>query len=425
MLSLKNTVKSLESKSLLHLTPSAGSTGPAGGASGQESGQGATPISCPVILADQSAKYRCLNFSVDTLLLNYSVSYDSFNLFEQLEKAKIEIQNGMEAEAPFSFTVSGLFAWNLQRTGRKYFQYVLRSGDMTLSLSNRSMMSSVPNLSLAIGSVSCNDDLTGKIRKFKLWLRHLGIKCHSEKISRVDICADFQLDINSENISDTDCYVTRAENISSYSSNRVFTGLQLGTGDIVARIYDKQRQMLDQRQLPKFRFFMDKWQLPEIQPVTRVEFQLRREAVKQFLKKGNFEYLSFARNMRSIWSYLACSWLRHCSEAPDRKNRHQDTAKTSEFWQSVQNACFTRSEKPVKPAKREKKHCFINVDDLRKQAAGILITCCVGLGQAADDFFGIIGTCKDIVMKDIKALLTSSDFQTVFLRKQLSAFAPV
>lgn len=352
---------------------------------------------------------RNTKIEIDTLVLNLHLSISDYGkeLFPRLSVAKDRIQNSDHAtEELFQFSQSEYFKWNLQRVGVKFYPYVLKCGDITLFLSDRDENASIPSARLQMGSLTCQDSASSMYDRIKRWLRLYGLKVEKDSVSRVDICHDFRLDIKDKRLSiyDDDFCVCKARNSALYRCNRKITGVQYGRGDIVLRIYDKLLEITKPHSIHKLDFFLDKWKgqiekgqkHKQVHNVTRVEFQLRKSALNQFLKVGDFQ--DFQKNSLKIWKYLTSEWFRHCSHEIDRVNRNQDKAKVSYFWKTVQSIANT-----VDSAIRElKKNRFKPIKPLLDQTRGLLVSLCAGLGHDPDDYFGIMATVQKIATEQME-----------------------
>jgi hypothetical protein len=378
--------------------------------SSEELPGGQSPIACPPQIA---------NYGFDTIHLSLDLRGFSDLFFESVQSKKLFLQEQDQQEAVFSFLDNGsnLFRWNLQRTGIKFYPYVFRTGDLSLFLSKRKPGSKIPNASLHIGSLSSNQDALRLFKDFKFWLSCISIDCLSDMVSRVDICADITLDIRSQRLEKITRYVCRARDAQAYYSNRKFNQVRFGSGSIMCRIYDKQLEMQQKGEHEKQVFFNMLWKTKKEDPVTRVEFQLRREAIKQFFP--HFSSLSdLSLRISDIWHYMTTEWLRHCGTYVDRENNHTHRAANSVFWDIVQNAgSFDRKEKINR--KREQKH--INIPNLRKQMAGIMTTILAAVGHEWGEFFGVISTATKIISEDLLPLVEDLNYKKVYESKQLRA----
>ena len=339
---------------------------------------------------------------IDTIHLTLSLQLDS-SLSVRLAEAKKELQKTDGSEVAFRFGTSTLFSWNLQRVGTKLYPYVLRCGDVVLQLSNRKPDSRYPPASLTVGSVSCHGDLQDLYRRVKMWLFYHKSAVLDDKVSRIDICADYAIDIKSTGLIDQDKHVSYADNFALYSYRRKVTGLQVGTGDIVLRVYDKLQEMKQKRATEKEAFFFSKWGGVPYQ-ITRVEFQLRRAAITSFFTKTSFRHVS--RRLGDLWKYLTEDWFRACTKKVDRKNRNQDKSETSPFWLKVQEA-YKEDEQLA--TSRIKKPKFVNVQALLDQAAGCVMSVVAALGIAGDDVFSVLHTSGQLITDKMNDIMQDAE----------------
>jgi len=354
---------------------------------------------------------------VDTLDLSFSADLPS-SLINRLQalKSELQLKNDKSLFVPLGETV--LFSFNLYRTGKKFYPYCLKSGDVSLHLSSRSSDSSIPSMRLSVGSMSCNNNIIDLLKSFRMWCDYHNIKIKEEKVSRIDLFADIEVPIDKARIWNQARMVSKAEKVAIYYSNRRLTGVQVGNGVIVLRMYDKIREMVDKQALHKSDFFQDLWQddLEKIQfsdkkpkaNILRVEFQLRREAVKQF-SPGASDFLTLTPLLPSIWQYLTVEWFRQTEKAVDRLNKNQAHSTVSSFWLTVQSAMIS-----VFRADRHRKVKNINIPALVGQAAGVMLTVCAGLGHLHTDFFGILSRASELVQERLAEVMDGDFFERDF-----------
>jgi len=380
-----------------------------------ENSTGPGPAGCPAagragsfgVQAPISCTPALVNAAIDTLSLSFKGSVPN-GLINRLKMLKSEVQDTSEDCRFLPFGETKLFAWNLQRTGVKLFPFVLKSGDVSFYISGRDEHSSIPAMQLSVGSMSCQDNLSQLLKSFRLWCFHHGISIKDEIVSRIDICADLNVSIATLHLWNQAKMVTRAEKVACYYSNRKLTGVQVGSGDIVLRMYDKLQEMIDKQANNKMEFFKGIW--GEHQNITRVEFQLRRAAIRDlFPEKSDFSTVS--QSIPKVWKYLSSEWFRQTAKAVDRLNRNQSRETVSSFWADVQAAFDSFRHSAVKRSRRLK---HINLKALVDQAAGIMVTVCAGLGHAYDDTFGILATAASLVQDRVMTSLADPVFERNF-----------
>ncbi len=359
-----------------------------------------------------SGSTRLARISIDTTVLNLNLfkSCVGDDLFEVLSVEKEVLQGtSVDQEKVFRYEKGNkYFEWNIKRTGTKMCPYVLVSGDIRLSLSTRHISTGdKPNAQLHIGSLSSQENPLGVLSRVKSWLSFFGILVKEDTVSRIDLCHDFLLSIRDKRVglAEVDKIVTKATKHAMYYEHRRLTGVQWGKGNIICRCYDKILEVSKPNNEHKLDFFTGKWgqetakrktEKP-LSDVTRVEFQLRKEALNEF-DIGHGSFAEVLNNVHSIWKYLTCDWFRHCKKVVDRKNRNQDKVGSSYFWRTVQ--AVSKVEEMACRGKRiiVKK----SVKAISAQMRGLLITFCAGCGFESDDYQGMINHVREIIGEEFE-----------------------
>lgn len=413
-----NTSKNSLSQFTLSVFPSVSTLLPCSGlpveacqglAGGLELQGGREPVSPPP---------QIVNFGIDTLDVTFDTECTNGNIWKRLKEAKANLRSSGEQESAFKFLENGsdCMTWNLQRMGSKWHEYVLVTGDIRLGLSPRKQGSAIPNMALHIGSMSCQQGLRKTIQTFKFWLPLIGIRIVDEKVSRVDPAADVKHDIRAGGIDQIENYISRAKKQNVYHTDRKFNAIVIGSGDILCRMYDKPLEMCVQQNAEKIIFFHDLWKVPIGTPITRVEFQLRRQAIKEFFKE-NTRIDTILDRLSDLWQYLVNDWLRHSGDKVDRENNNQSRAKNSDFWNYVVSA-----GQDIKEAlTRKRNQIHVNIPALRRQVTGIMTTIIAALGHPAECFFEVIETIQKIVAEDIGEAMADPGFMQKYATKQTRA----
>lgn len=367
--------------------------------------QGQTHIPCPC---------RVANYGIDTLHMTVKADIPG-KLIVALDDAKKSAQSGQEDSALFQFGESYNFSFSISRTGIKWYQYVLRSADITICFSTRNSENPLPNMSIQIGSISCQENIIETIKIMKNWFKYHNIKIIEEKVSRIDLCADLDIHIDDTGITDLKRKITRAEKWSIYGKDDSINMISFGKGSLMLRVYDKIQEMYDKMAEHKEAFFRNIW--GEVQNITRVEFQVRRDIVRQiFPRKSDFSTIWKFRE--KLWEYLTEDWFRHAEKPVDRKNKHQSRASVSEFWSTVQRAFTEESKKPVA---RKKKRPHINISALVKQAIGCLLTVTAGMGHHLDCKNSLYDTIHDVIYSNIAEIFDKPGFEKDYYKRMSEA----
>ncbi|MGE4400669.1 MAG: hypothetical protein AB7F61_03195, partial [Desulfobulbus sp.] len=211
-------------------------------------------------------------------------------------------------------------------------------------------------------------------------------------------------------------------------TNRKFSGITIGSGDMMFRAYDKVMELKKKRATNKQQVFAEIWGVNKYddEPVTRLEYQIRRPRLREFAdvsqitpitenQEGNRErkpkynaadlkgnqidtVADLVNSLKSLWAYLTSEWTRH-TNSPVNRNHNQTKAKVSEFWEKVQGVVWTGVFGYVRthPAKHK------DIEMLRKQARGILMSVCASLEVEPDDIDKIVYLCQGMIEEDLHA----------------------
>ena len=151
------------------------------------------------------------------------------------------------------------------------------------------------------------------------------------EVSRLDLFADFQgLSVSGDQRRE---FLCRADARHLFETAEEFNGLQIGSrssGTIFARIYDKTIESAKSGTA----YWKDVWgdlYDPALH-VTRVEFELHREVLRQFAISTPDEVLGATG---SLWHYLTQDWLTHRIPSDDDTRSRWPV---SDQWRCVQRA---------------------------------------------------------------------------------------
>ena len=339
--------------------------------------------------------------SIDFLKVSFWVQWDDTTFLETLDWLKKRMQDTDDDEQCV-FNDLGL-EWNLQRTGTQKFNYRLRTGDVTLLYNRRDPFGNVPNFRIEIGSLTSQTSLCQTITNIKHWMERKQANFLKEQVSEVHLAADFiGLDIKTLGVEIQDRWVHRPHTFNPHFHHKKLTGISIGKGDLMLRIYDKVTEL--KRSEHKQEVFADLWQLSSYDehPVTRVEYQLRRPVLREFQHlefcNGVHTVKNFLFAVKALWDYCTSDWARFMSTIVDRENRHQDRGIYSDFWNIVRSIVWTgldelRREKPIKHK---------NLDALRKQARGILMSIAAFFITKPEDINRIVEKSQSIIEEDLR-----------------------
>jgi len=342
--------------------------------------------------------------------LQLATGYDrlKYGLYVVWEKPEILLtladakERAKEINEPvtISFSEHGDLVFNCHPTGRKGgYSYHISRADVNIFFSTRKD-NTTPNIWVDIGSQSCwAPGYNNIMKEVKNLVAALGGHITKDVVSEVHLCTDFVgLDIEELPIERSEYWITRANRFHCYQDQTRLsgitiaqtmgdlppgdkdsvvlreTGISWGTGDIMLRIYDKTLEL--KRNASKQSVFASVWQQETYndKPVTRVEYQLRRDVLRQ-LQVNTLQDLKKGRS--GVWKYCTQEWTRFALEPVDRKNRHQDRATLHPWWQKVQRADF---KAPFVELHRIKTEPTKNTKILMDHSAGCLISALTILG---------------------------------------------
>lgn len=179
------------------------------------------------------------------------------------------------------------------------------------------------------------------LQRLKPIISQLASISESPSISRMDICVDFSTWFDMESIS-RHHWVTRAKRISQYVEANRFTGWSIGLkGSVACRLYDKTAEILVTDKLYMQGLWIDcGWDGST--PVWRLEFEVKREALRQY-EAGEIEDLEILA--AGLWSHLTHSWLRLTipSEGDETRSRWD----THPLWRSLSTVDFGALDVPA------------------------------------------------------------------------------
>ena len=277
---------------------------------------------------------------VDTLAMNY-YGKGHRRALEVLELLK---QNALEGKSS-AFDFKGRQFEVAPKSAGQNFKYLLKSDDFNLKVSaGRSDTS--PKVQVVYKSAFLwsfgggKGFLQAEQEAFK-FVAHFFLhgSVENKQISRVDLCMDvggmeFSL-LDVPNIVKRALYIRNYEGkrvkvdspdqASWYCSGRDFTGATFGRGQLMARLYEKTIEL---RGSDKEAQMVRVWGGPQ-EKVWRLEFQIRREKLKQFQIESLTDLIERGA---SLWSYLSKDWL--TLKAPGR-SKQRTRWKTDLRWMRI------------------------------------------------------------------------------------------
>lgn len=383
-------------------------------------------ITCTPQLASLSNVYS----NIDTLHLSLYADLSGSNILEEIEKARDVARDFEQDCIPFTYFSS---QWNVHRSGRRFFTYHISMADIHVYFNNRSVHGKFPTCLIEIGSMSSH--LPGAFEVYEQILKYLkscDIAVKKHHVTRIDLSTDFvNVDLKELELHYMERWITRAVSSSIHFTGRNISGISIGKGNLMCRIYDKRTELKIKQATAKEDFFNRQWGLnsrDQTTPVVRVEFQYRREALTEF-KTDDLERIEtlddLKKSLNGLWAYSSKLWAKHCEHDIDRSNNHQSRdAVTSPFWKLVQLASFD-GENPNLWRKREKAQ-HSNVVALIDQGVGCLVSAVAASIECLDDFKQVASIASSMVWRELQFRLNNYEedlfekMQIVFNRNHLN-----
>ena len=233
------------------------------------------------------------------------------------------------------------------------------------------------------------------------------------KPSRVDLCVDLLLRAEAWKPELVGCFVTRARDVNSYLQSHKLSGYSIGKGAIVARLYDKPREI---RMKSHKDWMYDVWGIESVADdhrIIRVEFQMRRDVLREI---GMRTWEDLRSNLPSLWIYCSQMWLHLVDDA----SLHHTQQHVLPWWQVVRNGF--EGVQGAEPLVRTK---AIN-HDLRRHAAQVMggMTSMIGLmrqGESVDpdEVFDSESHCLMAAMETLTLQgIDDAEFTRRVIRKQ-------
>lgn len=359
-----------------------------------------------------------ISMGLDRLKVGFYVEFSDESLFDRLGVAKARAQETRQV-VPVQLGPDFDQYYNCHATGKSGgYAFHISRADVNVFISTRKDYMETPNVWLDIGSISCwapgYNTVINQICKLIILFRGTVRK---NSVSEVHLCVDsIGQDIRDLGLERYDHWITRANKFFSYydHSQQTFsgitwnqsegdlgdlsaytgmvteTGVSVGQGDIMLRVYDKTLE-IDKNEAKKslFASVWDQQDVSDLQ-VTRTEFQLRKTVLKQFHIKT---LQDLHKKLSALWSYCVTDWARLCEVPFDRSNRHQDRASIHPWWQRLQSLQWSGLD----AAPRRKCLPTKNKRQLEDMLAGVALNLAAIHGYTGNDHDRISVWCQESI----------------------------
>jgi hypothetical protein len=302
---------------------------------------------------------------IDTLYLAVNIYWENENFFELLteHKKQAALHNEPQTLVLDEKHNPENRIFLVRANGAKRYQWLIENHEYSIKIGNWMEPKQLPSAIVEIRSETLwSHGPIESVNRIIDFLERQGAFIKEIKPSRVDLCIDILLDEHIWTMDLINYSVTRASYAAPHFSNKQLTGISLGKGHIVARLYDKP---LEIKQKKKKTWMYDIWgikSVPHDKKIVRVEFQLRRQALNDlYLHTIN----DLFENHHHLWGYCTQKWLKF----QDNPEKHHTQRITFDWWVEVQNG-FLGHQKP-NPLIRVKA-IQEDIDRLGDQAIGLL-----------------------------------------------------
>lgn len=310
-------------------------------------GSGAPPCNTAPDTCIGGYPLRVLRVGVDSLYLSYrgrlSQTWDT-----KLRNLKYDAQSSDPEEVAKAQVLIGDQLFEVQDKGSRRYAFVLLDNCFRIQIASREA-TSLPLAHVQISSELLT--LQGYIeaeRQARFVVCTFGLVSGPAKVSRVDLCADVETSYPMDSWP-ASAWVTRAHRIDPHYVQGRFSGWSIGSGSsLVCRLYDKT---LELERKPR-EYLTALWResgWDGLQKVWRLEFQFRREVLKE-LGISSPDELPGA--LGSLWAYATTQWLRLTLPSADDQTRSRWD--THPLWQALAQIPWQSPSAPLARVRTER-----------------------------------------------------------------------
>jgi len=351
---------------------------------------------------------------IDTLAVGFIIG--AFKLtpedWDKLAAAKEQAQGTFNSGGtPIKFQGQ---TFSVKAKGSPGYEYILTNDDLTLQLAERTEQGSVyPEVRVTWRSQYLWRGWQAAYWHVRRWVDSWAVVL-GEKVSRVDLCIDLNSDLPEVNIKGGEV-VTYARSKKEYYVRHFKgaeeTGYTFGKGDLVCRIYDKRAE-IEHSEKSWFTVMWNRNGWNGSSPVTRVEFQARR----QFLRTWDIDTIAeLEAGLADLWRYFS-GWVSLRYKTNDSNRRRWPV---QVFWQIVCDAVptFGMVTGVARIVQRRPR-----IESLSRLGRGVLVSIAAlvqtapGVGDGWDTERGTLGAIES-VMDKVREWGLSDSFQQAVRRR--------
>ena len=234
--------------------------------------------------------------AVDSLYFSFKGEVDR-SFYEYLRAVKFEAKESGE-EVPFSIGEEELL---MKQHGAGGFLYYARGRNFIVKMSPSLKIPNFYFQALAISLYANGHQKVFEMAKGLIKAINLDV---DSKISRIDLCVDIQgWELEEKRLDD---FARRANFSAVYRDGRNLNGIQFGRGDVVARIYNKTKEVGVSNKDHMYAIWRENPLFDEESVVWRVEFQFKRVILREF---GIDSVEDAFGQLAGLWNYGVNEWL--------------------------------------------------------------------------------------------------------------------
>jgi hypothetical protein len=276
-------------------------------------------------------RVRVLASGLDGLVLSMNIIWQNETFFDLLDEMKELAKGGGESPVYLYDKDSKASVLNVKPHGGGGYEWLLTGHEFALKVGKWTRPKQRPSVMVEIRSETLwHQGPALAVSRLCQMLENVFAVICDIKVSRVDPCVDILLPEASWGLHVADHIVSRAVKDGLYRCNRTPTGITIGSGDLLARLYDKPREIIMKSNKV---WMFDIWGIDAV-PVGHVlirnEFQLRREALKEL---GIDSFTDLQAKAAGLWKYCTRDWLK----IQDDPSKHHTMQHTLDWWKMVQN----------------------------------------------------------------------------------------
>lgn len=273
-----------------------------------------------------------LAHGIDSLVVSMQVEWADRRTFDRLADLMAEARSD-KAEVPVVLACDGgdESLMNLQPHGSGGYAWLLISNEWSIKIGDWLQPQQRPSVVVEVRSETLwTHGPDSCVQRVRALIETAGGEVSEVRVSRVDVCADVLLPADEWRESLRDQMVTRAVKMAAYHSGDKLSGFMVGRGVVLCRLYDKALEIAEQSQKTWMYKVWGIGEVPSGHKVIRVEFEVRREVLKD-AGLGDWDLLR--DGLENLWAYCSQKWLRVVVE-----KTHHTTERLLDWWRVVQGA---------------------------------------------------------------------------------------